>query len=96
MEMRSSQASNCPIVLTQHNIGVLGFFLEQCRTVKVAIDKSHFRVLAGDLGTFIAIANKARNIELGMGMGNRIESIATNVSCRTGAIRRGSVGKDRA
>lgn len=79
-------ASNCPIVLTQHNISLLGFFFEQSSTVKVAVDKSHFWILAGNLGTFIAIANQARNVELRMSIGNCIEGIAANVSCRTGAV----------
>ncbi len=95
-ESEPNQASQCPSVLTQHNISCLGFFLKQYTIVKVAIDKSHSRVLAGNLSTFIAVANKARNVKLWMSIGNRIEGIATNVSCRTGAIIiRESVGKDR-
>lgn len=79
------------ILLTQHYISVLGFFLKQPSTVKVAIDKSHFRVLAGNSGAFIAIANKARDVKLGMGVSYRIEGVAADVSCRPGTTIRGSV-----
>ena len=83
-------------VLTQHYISLLGFFLEQFNAVKVSINKPRFRVLAGNLGAFIAVANKARNVKFGMGIGNRIQSIATDVSCRARAVIRGLVVEDNA
>ena len=85
MKRISCQASNESVLLTQDHISLLGFLLEQFSTVKVAIHQSHFSILAGNLGTFIAVANKARNVKLGMGVGNGIKGIATNVSCRPGA-----------
>ncbi len=76
------------IILTQHYVSLLGFLLKQSSIVKVAIDKLHFRVLAGNLGTLVAISDKARNLELRMGIGDYVKSITANVSCCASAMER--------
>ena len=70
------------LTLTQHYIGLCSLFLKQPSIIEVSIDESYFRILAGNLTTFIAVADQASDVKLRMSVGNHIESITTNISCR--------------
>jgi len=71
---------------TQDNVRRCRLFLKHLRIIQIAIGKFHFRILAGNFGSFVAVANEACHIVFWVGMDDFVEGIAANITGCSGAV----------
>jgi len=73
----------CNCKLTEYDVGILDFFLDDIGGVQVTENNPDVRVLACELGSLVLAADQSRQLPVGMGVGNDEKAITANVPCNT-------------
>lgn len=75
-------------MLTKDNICIFNLLFDDIRRIEVTEDYPNIGVLGLELSGLFLATNESRELPVGMGIGDSIEAVATNIASSTSAVER--------